>query len=103
MVHWDDIKVELLPQWVIPFQILLEKYELPKSKIVLGMGSTIISYISDLCLKENLLELHEVLLVLLRSKRNNDNKIITRLKTETDQNSILRVYINSMNYLGESP
>ena len=77
-MQWDDIEIELLPQWVIPFQILLEKYELPKSKIVLGMGSTIISYISDLCLKENLLELHEVLLVLLRSKRNVDNKIITK-------------------------
>merc|ERR1712237_237483 len=56
LVEWDDIEIELLPQWVIPFQTLLEKYELPKSKIVLGMGSTIISYISDLCLKENLLD-----------------------------------------------
>ena len=103
LVCWDDIKVELLPQWVIPFQILLEKYELPKSKIVLSMGSTMISYISDLCLKENLLEMYEVLLVLLRSKRNLENKLMIRLKTETDQNSILKYYINSMSYLGEIP
>ena len=62
-----------------------------------------ISYISDLCLKENLLEMYEVLLVLLRSKRNIENKLLSRLRTETDQISNLICYINSMSYLGEIP
>ena len=41
-----------LPQWVLPFQILLDKYELPESKVILGMGCAMISYISKLKLQK---------------------------------------------------
>ena len=92
-----------LPQWVIPFQILLEKYELPESKVILGMGSAMISYISKLCLKENLLVLYEVLLMLLRTKKTVEHKIMTRIKQETDQNPNLYGLVNSMSYLGNPP
>ena len=67
------------------------------------MGSTMISYISELCLKEKLLELYEVLLILLRTKRTVENKIMTRIKSETDQNPELYSLINSMSYLGSPP
>merc|ERR1712002_1021117 len=42
------------------------------------------------------------LLIFSRSKINMTNKIISRLKTETDQNSILKMYLNSKSYLGDN-
>jgi hypothetical protein len=41
--------------------------------------------------------------MLLKTKRTVENKIMTRLKTETDQNLELYSVINSMSYLGSPP
>ena len=75
MVKWDWVEPGYLSQWDFPFQIPLDKYELPESKIILGLGCAMLSYISKLCIKEKLDVVKEILLMLLKSKRKIENVV----------------------------
>ena len=67
------------------------------------MGSAMISYISKLCFKENLLVIHEVLVMLLKTKRKLESTIMNRIRQNTDQNPTSYGLVNAMSYLGNSP
>ncbi len=101
MCLWDDLGHENLPSWLLPFKLALEKYKLPKCKVLFAMGNSVLSYLIKICEYEKLNVIKEILLTLLLTRKRYENCLRRIAKRGPPYLIHPHPLFNSLTYIGQ--
>ena len=98
---WDETEIEDLPSWLLPFKIALDKYSLPKFKVLFAIGNSVLSYLIKICEYEKLNVIKEILLTLLSIRKRYENSLRRIAKRGPPYLIHPHPLFNSLTYIGQ--